>query len=77
MISENQPSTDVKNSGVEGLRVLILAGKHRGEEGVCLGPGHAAGKWAVSPDSGNEVLYLEFEADFQWLIDGNSAAWSD
>ena len=39
---------------MQGARVLILTGEHKGEEGVCLGKGSVEGMWAVSPDSTDE-----------------------
>jgi hypothetical protein len=54
---------------LEGARVLILTGRFKGGEGVCLGKGPADNLWAVSPDSTNEVLSLVFEKDFALLVD--------
>src|SRR5207253_7475287 len=57
---------------LQGARVLILTGKFKGEEGVCLGKGSVAGSWAVSPDSTAEILSLAFETDFALLVDLSS-----
>jgi hypothetical protein len=57
---------------MEGARVLILAGEHKGEEGVCLGESDQAGLWAVSPDDTDEIAHLRFENDFSLLIDLSS-----
>jgi hypothetical protein len=54
---------------MEGARVLILTGRFRGEEGVCLGEGDRAGMWAISPDHSEEVVSLEYEKDFGLLVD--------
>jgi hypothetical protein len=53
---------------LEGCRVLISSGSHAGGEGICLGKSRD-GKWAVSPDSNEEILTLEFEKDFGLLVD--------
>jgi hypothetical protein len=52
----------------EGKRILITSGRYAGTEGVCIGKGRD-GKWAVSPDSTDEILSLQFEKDFGLLID--------
>lgn len=52
-----------------GSRVLILVEPNVGQEGVCLGPADSDGSWFVSPDSGNEILRLEFEKDFGLLVE--------
>ncbi len=57
---------------LEGARVLILTGRFKGEEGVCLGQGSADNLWAVSPDCTAEILSLEFEKDFALLVDLSS-----
>jgi len=54
---------------MEGARVVILIGEHKGEEGVCLGKADRAGLWAISPDHGDEILCLAFEKDFGLLVD--------
>ena len=36
---------------MEGARVLILTGRFKGEEGVCLGETNRPGLWPISPDS--------------------------
>ena len=48
--------------------VIILSGEHAGKEGVCLGRAPDGEKWAVSPDDGNEIVYLEFEKEFGVLL---------
>jgi hypothetical protein len=57
---------------LEGARVLILTGRFKGEEGVCLGQGSADNLWAVSPDCTAEILSLEFEKDFALLVNLSS-----
>jgi len=57
---------------MEGARVLILTGKFKGEEGVCLGQGSANNLWNVSPDCTAEILSLVFERDFALLVDLSS-----
>lgn len=54
---------------LSGSRVLILVGKFKGSEGVCLGGGSDPQKWAISPDSTNSILELEFEKEFALLLD--------
>jgi hypothetical protein len=54
---------------MQGARVLILTGRFKGEEGVCLGEGDASGLWAVAPDNSDEILSLAFEKDFGLLMD--------
>jgi hypothetical protein len=54
---------------MQGARVLILTGEHKGEEGVCLGEAAQSGLWAISPDRSNEILSLAFERDFGLLVD--------
>ena len=54
---------------MEGARVLILTGRFKGEEGVCLGEADRSGLWAISPDNTDEVLSLAFEKDFGLLVD--------
>lgn len=54
---------------MEGHRVLILAGAHHGEEGICLGELGTGNRWAISPDSSNDILELTFEQDFALLLD--------
>ena len=55
----------------EGKKVLILNGRYRGHQGVCLGPSNGR-LWAVSPDESDEVLSLAFEKDFALLLDLSS-----
>ena len=54
---------------MEGARVLVLTGRFKGEQGVCLGKADRSGLWAISPDRSNEVLSLAFEKDFGLLMD--------
>jgi len=54
---------------MQGARVLILTGRFKGEEDVCLGEADASGLWAVAPDNSDEILSLAFEKDFGLLID--------
>jgi hypothetical protein len=54
---------------MQGARVLILTGEHKGEEGVCLGRADRLGLWAISPDDSDEILSLVFERDFGLLVD--------
>lgn len=53
----------------EGARILILKGWFAGEEGICLGFTADRKKWAVSPDSSDEIVPMEYEVDFGLLID--------
>jgi hypothetical protein len=59
-------------SDMEGARVLILSGEHKGEEGVCLGQADRAGFWPISPDGSDEILSLVFEKDFGFCVDLSS-----
>lgn len=54
---------------MQGARVLILTGKYKGDEGVCLGEADRVGLWAISPDVSDEILSLAFETDFGLLAD--------
>jgi hypothetical protein len=54
---------------MQGARVLILTGRFKGEEGMCLGEATTSGLWAVTPDDSDEILSLAFEKDFGLLID--------
>ena len=58
-----------RRAELEGARVLILTGRFKGEEGMCLGKGSADDLWAVSPDCTDEILSLVFEKDFGLLLD--------
>jgi hypothetical protein len=49
--------------------VLILAGPHTGQEGVCIGRSADGRRWAVSPDGSDEILQLEFEKEFGLLVE--------
>jgi len=62
---------NAREKSLVGCRVLILCGKFRGGEGVCLGKA-ADGLWAVSPDGSDEILSLEFEKDFGLCVDLSS-----
>ncbi len=53
---------------MQGVRVLILTGGFKGEEGICLGE-DGNGRWAVSPDDGDEILSLVRDRVFALLID--------
>jgi hypothetical protein len=59
----------INGKKMEGARVLILTGRFKGEEGVCLGKADRPGLWAISPDPGGEVLSLTFEKDFGLVVD--------
>jgi hypothetical protein len=59
-------------SKMEGQRVLILVGKHIGEEGVCLGAIDASTRWAVAPDRGTDIIELTFEQEFSLLLNLSS-----
>jgi hypothetical protein len=61
-----------KDDEMQGARVLILTGQHKGEEGLCLGEADRAGLWAISPDDSDEILSLAFEKDFGLLVDFSS-----
>jgi len=54
---------------MEGTRVLILTGRFKGEQGVCLGEADRGGFWAISPDESDEIISLAFEKDFGLLVD--------
>jgi hypothetical protein len=53
----------------EGARILILKGRFAGEQGVCLGFIADRKKWAISPDSTDEIVPMEHDVDFGLLID--------
>jgi hypothetical protein len=53
---------------MQSARVLILSGRFKGDEGVCLGE-DIGGGWAVSPDRSDEILSLTLERDFALLVD--------
>mgnify|MGYP001545504133 CR=1 FL=1 len=57
---------------LEGYRVLILAGAHEGEEGICLGKTGSTNRWAVSPDTSVDILDLSFASEFALLVDLSS-----
>jgi hypothetical protein len=54
---------------MQGVRVLILTDRFKGEEGICLGEATTSGLWAVTPDDSEEILSLVFEKDFGLLVD--------
>ena len=58
-----------KETHMQGARVLILTGAHKGAQGVCLGKADRVGLWAISPDDSDEILSLAFEKDFGLLVD--------
>jgi hypothetical protein len=58
-----------KDGEMQGARVLILTGEHKGEQGVCLGEADRVGLWAISPDDSDEILSLALEKDFGLLVD--------
>lgn len=60
---------DQKRKDLSGQRILIVAGKHAGQEGVCLGKSAEGDKWAVSPDDASEILELVFEKEFGLVLD--------
>jgi len=49
-------------------RVLILSGRLKGEEGICLGEDQR-GRWAISPDRVDEILSLVPGSEVALLID--------
>ena len=51
-----------------GHRVIILAGRCAGQEGVCLGPATAGSQWMVSPDGSNEIIAMDFDREFGILV---------
>ncbi len=53
---------------MEDARVLILTGRFKGEEGICLGEDQR-GRWAVSPDRSDEILSLVPDSEVALLID--------
>lgn len=56
-----------KSDSLEERRILILAGDYEGEEGICLGRIAGTNRWAISPDSSNAILELQFESEFALL----------
>lgn len=52
-----------------GRTVIILAGEFAGEEGTCLGrsPGEKD-RWAVSPNSSDQIVNLLFEKEFGVIL---------
>lgn len=57
---------------ITGCRVLILAGRHEGRQGVCVGRSADGKRWAISPDGSDEILQLLFEKEFGLLVDLSS-----
>jgi len=53
---------------MQGARVLILSGRFKGAEAICLGEDRN-GRCAVSPDDSDEILSLVPDSDFGLLID--------
>jgi hypothetical protein len=53
---------------MQGARVLILSGRFKGEEGICLGE-DKRGRWAVSPERSDEILSLVSDGEFALLLD--------
>ena len=53
---------------MEGARVLILSGRFKGNEGVCLGE-ESSGQYAVSADESDQILSLRIGTDFALLVD--------
>jgi hypothetical protein len=53
---------------MQGARVLILSGRFKGGEGVCLGK-ERNGRCAVSPDHSDEILSLTPDSEFALLVD--------
>jgi hypothetical protein len=53
---------------MQGARALILSGRFKGEEGICLGK-DKNGRWAISPDQSEEILSLKLDSDFALLVD--------
>lgn len=64
----NQHSLPQNAGAFDGCRILLLTGAHAGEEGICLGKS-ASGRWAVSPDSSNQIPDLKFGSEFALLLD--------
>jgi hypothetical protein len=61
-----------KKTDFTGCRILIVAGRYEGREGVCIGKSKDGVRWAVSPDDSDEILQLVFEKDFALLVDLSS-----
>jgi hypothetical protein len=53
---------------MRGARVLILSGRFKGAEGICLGKNRDE-RWAISPDGSNEILSLVRDTEFALLVD--------
>jgi hypothetical protein len=58
---------------MQGSRVLILSGRYKGEEGVCLGKDRSD-TWTVSPDGSDEILSLIPNEEFGLLVDLSAEA---
>lgn len=53
---------------MQGARVLILSGRFKGAEGICLGKDRSD-RWAISTDRSDEILSLALEQEFALLVD--------
>lgn len=54
---------------LSGKTVLITGGEFAGEEGICLGRSpDTQDLWAVSPDSSDRIVNLQFDAEFGVLL---------
>jgi hypothetical protein len=53
---------------MQGARVLILSGRFKGDEGICLGQ-ERNGRWAIAPDGTDEIVSLLFDREFALLVD--------
>ncbi len=51
-----------------GKTVLILAGEYTGQEGVCLGRAADRLRWAVSPNSSDRIVELEYDQEFGIVV---------
>src|SRR5438105_2238270 len=58
-----------KAKDLTGCRVIILVGDFAGQEGICVGRSNDDLRWAISPDSDDQILQLQFEKEFGLLID--------
>jgi len=53
---------------MQDARVLILSGRFKGKEAICLGKDRND-RWAVTPDGSDEILSLVADREFSLLID--------
>jgi hypothetical protein len=53
---------------MQGARVLILSGRFKGQDGVCLGE-ERNGRWVISPNRSDEIFSMVRDQDFGLLID--------